>query len=67
MHRKLMEDLMLKSNLVMKNLMQLTILSILATVFLQVDIVNLPLLKDATLHGENLEDSYPCLHVKQFL
>ena len=66
MHRKLMEDLMLKSNLVMKNLMQLTILSILATVFLQVDIVNLPLLKDATLHGENLEDSYPCLHVKQF-
>ena len=67
MHRKLMEDLMLKSNLVMKNLMQLTILSILATVFLQVDIVNLPLLKDATLHGENLEDSYPCLHIKQFL
>ena len=67
MHRKLMEDLVLKSNLVMKNLMQLTILSILATVFLQVDIVNLPLLKDATLHGENLEDSYPCLHVKQFL
>ena len=67
MHRKLMEDLMLKSNLVMKNLMQLTILSILATVFLQVDIVNLPLLKDATLHGENLEDFYPCLHVKQFL
>ena len=66
MHRKLMEDLVLKSNLVMKNLMQLTILSILATVFLQVDIVNLPLLKDATLHGENLEDSYPCLHVKQF-
>ena len=67
MHRKLMEDLVLKSNLVMKNLMQLTILSISATVFLQVDIVNLPLLKDATLHGENLEDSYPCLHVKQFL
>ena len=62
-----MEDLLLKSNLVMKNLMQLTILSILATVFLQVDIVNLPLLKDVTLHGENLEDSYPCLHVKQFL
>ena len=67
MHRELMEELMLKSNLVMKNLMQLAILSILATVFLQVDIVNLPLLKDATLHGENLEDSYPCLHVKQFL
>ena len=67
MHRKLMEDLVLKSNLLMKNLMQLTILSTLATVFLQVDIVNLPLLKDATLHGENLEDSYPYLHVKQFL
>ena len=62
-----MEDLVLKSNLAMKNLIQLTILSILATVFLQVDILNLPLLKDASLPGENLEDSYSCLHVKQFL
>ena len=37
---------------------------ILVTVF---EVVSLPLLRDATQHGENLENSYPCLLVKQFL
>ena len=32
--------------------------SILVTVFVQVVVVSLPLLKDAALHGENLENSY---------
>ena len=33
----------------------------------QVEVLNLPLSKDATLHGESLKKSYPCLLVKQFL
>ena len=59
MHRQLIEDLVLKSNL--------TILSILVTVLVQVEFVSLLLLRDSALHGENLENSYPCLLVKQFL
>ena len=59
MHRQLIEDLVLKSNL--------TILSILVTAFVQVEFVSLLLLRDSALHGENLENSYPCLLAKQFL
>ena len=44
----------------------LAVLSILVTVFVQVEVVSLPLLKDAARHGENLENCYPCLLVKQF-
>ena len=55
---------MLKSNLVMESLMQLKILSVLMNVFLHVQIVMLPLLKDGALYWENLENSYPCLHVQ---
>ena len=65
MHGQLMEDLVLKSNLLMACLMKLTDLSILVTVFVQVGVVSLPLLKDAALHGENLENSYLCLLVNQ--
>ena len=32
----------------------------------QMEVVSLQLLKDAALHGENLEKYYPCLLVKQF-
>ena len=67
MHKQLMEDLVLKSNLLMESLMYLTILSILATVFVQAEVVSLPLFKDAVLHEKNLEDSYPCFLVNQFL
>ena len=59
------DDLVLKSNLLMASL--LTILFILVSVFAQVEVVSLPLLKDAALHGENLENCSPCLLVKQFL
>ena len=40
-----MENLVLKSNLL------LAILSILLMVFVQMEVVTLPLLKDAALHG----------------
>ena len=58
---------MLKANMLMESLMYFTVLSILVTAFGQVEVVSLPLLRDAALHGENLENSYPCLLVKQFL
>ena len=67
MHGQLMEDLELKSNLLMESLMWLTIMFILVTLFVPVEVVNLPLLKGATLHKENLGNCYPCLLVKQFL
>ena len=66
-HGQLMEDLVLKANMLMESLMYFTVLSILVTAFGQVEVVSLPLLRDAALHGENLENSYPCLLVKQFL
>ena len=65
MYGQLMEDLVLKSNLLMASLIKLTDLSILVTVFVQVGVVSLPLLKDAALHGKDLENSYHCLLVKQ--
>ena len=37
------------------------------TLFVQVEVLNLPILKDATLHVEKLVNPYPCLLVKQFL
>ena len=64
MHRLLMEDLVLKSNLLMVSLMYQTILPILVIVFVQVEVVSLPLLKDDSLHGQNLENCDPCLPVK---
>ena len=67
MHRQLMKNLLLKSNLLMASLMLSTILSIVVTVFVQVTVVSLPLLKGAASHGENLGDCYPCLLVKHFL
>ena len=67
MHRQLMEDLVLNPNLLIASLMQLTILHILVIVFVQVEVVSLPLLKDATLHGETLENCCPCILVKLFL
>ena len=48
MHGQLIEDAVLNSNFLIANLMLLTILSIMVTVFFQVEVVNLPLLKDAT-------------------
>ena len=48
-----MENLVLKSNLL------LAILSILVMVIVQMEVVTLPLLKDAALHGENLDNCYP--------
>ena len=51
--RQLMENLVLKSNLL------LAILSILVMVIVQMEVVTLPLLKDAALHGENLDNCYP--------
>ena len=47
--------------------MKLTNLSILVTVFVQVGVVSLPLLKDTALHGKDLDNSYLCLLVKQLL
>ena len=67
MHRQLMKDLVLKSNLLIANLMQLTSLPILVNVIVQMLVKSLPLLKDATMNGENLEKCYLCLTVKQFL
>ena len=67
MHGQLIEDLVLKSNLLIEKLMQLSVLSILVTVFVQVKTVSLPLLRDVALHGEHLENSYPCRLVEQFL
>ena len=66
MHGQLI-DLMLNSNLLIEKLMQLTTLSILVTAFVQVKAVSLPLLRDVALHGEHLENSYPCLLLEQFL
>ena len=73
MHGQLMEDLVLKSNLLMANLMQLS-MPILVTIFVKVEVVNLPLLKDAALHGGIQRTVFfqrkvrePCLLVKQFL
>ena len=62
-----MKDLVLNSNVVMKNLMKLIILSIFVTVFIQVEVVSFPLLRDAALHGQYLENSYLCSLAKQFL
>ena len=59
MHGQLMQELMLNSNLLMESLMQLTILSFLVTAFVQAE-CELPLLRDAALHRENLESSYLC-------
>ena len=58
-HRQLIDDLV----------MYLTILSLLVTLFVQLEVVSNSgkLLKNAALHGENLENSYPCLLLKQFL
>ena len=64
MHRLLMEDLVLRSNLLMVSLMYQTILPILVIVFVQVEVVSLPLLKDDSLHGQNLENCDTCLLVK---
>ena len=46
-----MKDLVLKSNVMMKNLMKLIILSIFVTVFIQVEVVSFPLLRDAAMLG----------------
>ena len=39
----------------------------LSDILVQVEVVSLPLLRDATLHRKNLDNSYSCLLVKHFL
>ena len=64
MHRKLMEDLELKSNLMMESLMQSTILSILVTVFVQVGKSELATIKRCCFAWGKVRELLPLLTCK---
>ena len=64
MHGQLIEDLALESNLLMGSLMLLTILFALVTLFVQVEVLSLPLLKSLHFAWGKFRELLPLLTYK---